>query len=391
MADAPMITLPLRRLGRLTLDPGLRAFQPSSNGSGLVVTAMVAAADSPANRSHEWDVAWADAAREASRLGADAETAGVLAGGAGDAVTADTRVVVAARGQVLLARWLAPGSPGSVRVGPLPHLPEVASAAARRPAYVVVRADRHDADVVAHSAGDEQPAERFDASGRPGAQRDPHPGRPPAQLHGERHVTDSEPESGGQRNAEFIAGRVEEAADRVGAHIVLGTGDRHVLEAVGSHLPGTIGPVTVIGDTREPDDLSARIGTALDEITAAAAASVANLVASRAEDPDPGAVRGVEAVAQALAEQQVAVLLLAADAARDADPTANYRIGSRATEFLAGDPGGVTGIGGVAVPLEDGLVWAALNQDAIVLRRPDRTGPLAGQPVAALLRRGAAS
>jgi hypothetical protein len=386
-----MITLPLRRLGRLVLDPGLRAFQPRSDGSGPVVTAMVPAADSPADRSHEWDVAWADAAREASRLGADPATADALAAGAGDATTAGTRVVVAARGQVLLARWLAPGSPGSVRVGPLPHLTEVAAAAARRPAYVVVLADRHDADVVAHFAGDHQPAERFDASGRPGAQHDPHSGRPPAQVHGERHMTDSEPESGGQRNAAFIAGRVDQAADRVGAHIVLGAGDRHVLDAVGGHLPGTIGPVTIVADTREPGDLGERIGAALDEITTAAAAAAADLAAARADGPDPGAVRGVEAVAQALAEQQVAVLLLADDAARDADPAANYRIGSRATEFLAGDPGGVTGIGGVAVPLEDGLVWAALHQDAIVLRQPDRTGPLAGQPVAALLRRGAAS
>src|SRR5580693_2728769 len=322
MADAPMITLPLRRLGRLTLDPGLRSFQPSSNGSGLVVTAMVAAADSPANRSHEWDVAWADAAREASRLGADAETAGVLAGGAGDADTADTRVVVAARGQVLLARWLAPGSPGSVRVGPLPHLPEVASAAARRPAYVVVRADRHDADVVAHSAGDEQPAERFDASGRPGAQRDPHPGRPPAQLHGERHVTDSEPESGGQRNAEFIAGRVSQAADSVGAHVVLGTGDQHILDAVAAHLPDSVGPITTIAGGRHPDGLDdhigAAIGAALDEITTAAIGAVGDQVASLAGGPSPGAVRGIRVVAEQLAEQQVAVLLVAADVSRDA-------------------------------------------------------------------------
>jgi hypothetical protein len=43
---------------------------------------------------------------------------------------------------------------------------------------------------------------------------------------------------------------------------------------------------------------------------------------------------------------------------------------------------------GVEVPLEDGLVWAALHQDAIIVQLPDRTGPLAGEPVAALLRRG---
>ena len=41
---------------------------------------------------------------------------------------------------------------------------------------------------------------------------------------------------------------------------------------------------------------------------------------------------------------------------------------------------------GVEVPLEDGLVWAALHQDAIVVQLPDRTGPLAGEPVALLPR-----
>ena len=114
---------------------------------------------------------------------------------------------------------------------------------------------------------------------------DPHPDRPPAQHYGQRHVTDSEPESGGQ-----------------------------------------------------------------------------------------------------LAEQQVAVLIVAADVARDADASLSYRIGSRPTEFLVGE----SDIG-VEVPPEDGLVWAAVHQDAIVVQLPDRTGPLAGEPVAALLRRGSAS
>jgi hypothetical protein len=53
------------------------------------------------------------------------------------------------------------------------------------------------------------------------------------------------------------------------------------------------------------------------------------------------------------------------------------------SEFLVGDANA-----GVDVPLEDGLVWAALHQDAIIVQLPDRAGPLAGEPVAALLRRG---
>jgi hypothetical protein len=132
------------------------------------------------------------------------------------------------------------------------------------------------------------------------------------------------------------------------------------------------------------ESLGAQIATALDEITGEAVTAVADLVASAATAPEPGAVRGIEAVAWQLAEQQVAVLLVAADINQDDGP--DYRLGSSPTQFGAGDQGT-----GIAVPLEDGLVWAALHQDAIVVQLPDRSGPLDGQPAAALLRRGAAS
>ncbi len=214
------------------------------------------------------------------------------------------------------------------------------------------------------------------------------PGR--ALHHGPRHVTDSEPESGGQRNAESIAARISDAADQVGAHIVLGAGDQHILDAVNGHVARSIGPIITIDGARDPsgldDHLGPAIGAALNEITRAAAQEVGDLVAALAEGPNPAAVRGIEAVAAQLAQQQVAVLLLAADITHDADAGPSYRIGSSPTELLVGgtDPG-------VEVPLEDGLVWAALHQDAIIMRQPDRTGPLAGAPVAALLRRGQAS
>jgi hypothetical protein len=391
MAGMQMITHPLLRLGRLQLDPALRALQPGSAASGLVVTATVAVPDTSADRSSAWDVAWADAAREAAELGADQGTAQALAVGAGQVLAGGTRVVVAAHGEVLLARWLPPGlSATSVRVGPLPHLQEAAAAVARRPAYVVVLADRDGADIIAHASGDQLPGEPFPVGSRPGAQSDPHPDRPPGQLHGERHVTDREPESGGQPNAEFIAGRVSQAADSVGAHVVLGAGDKHILDAVSGHQPDSVGPVTIIAGDREPDGLddhlSATIGAALDEITAAAISAVGDLIASRTGEPGPAAVRGIAAVADQLAGQQVAVLLVAADVARDASVGLSYRIGSRPTVFLVGESDA-----GTVVPLEDGLVWAALHQDAIVVQLPERTGPLADEPAAALLRRGSVS
>ena len=390
MPDSPIITHPLLRLGRLALGPGLHGLPPGSAESGLVVTATVAVPDAPVSRSYAWDVAWADAVREASQLGADPATAQALERGAGAVSGGHAQVVVAANGEAVLAWRLPPGAGvSSVRVGPLPRLQEVADAAARRPAYVVVLADRDSTDIVTHVVGDQVPARRFEVGDRPGAQHDPHPDRPPAQHHGERHLTDSEPESGGQRNAEFIAARVAEAADSVGAHIVLGAGDQHILDAIAAHLPETVGPVTAIAGGRAADGLddhlSAAISAALDEITGAAIGAVGDLVAARAEGPSPAAVRGIKAVAQQLAEQQVAVLLVSADVARDAAVGSSYRIGSRPTEFLVDDSDT-----GTEVPLDDGLVWAALHQDAIVVQLPDRAGPLAGEPAAALLRRGSA-
>jgi hypothetical protein len=390
MPDNPNITHPLLRLGRLPLGPDLRGLAPGSAESGLVATATVTVPQSSVSQSYAWDVAWADAVREASQRGADPATAEALERGAGNIVGGGAQVVVAAHGNAILT-WRLPFTidEASVRVGPLPHLLEVADAATRRPAYVVVLADRDGTDLVVHAAGDHVPARRFEVGDRPYLQHDPHPDRPPAQHHGERHLTDREPESGGERNAEFIAGRVADAADSVAAHVVIGAGDQHILDAIAAHLPETIGPVTTIAGDRAADGLdehlAAGISAALDEITGAAIGAVADLVASRAEGPDPGAVRGIKAVAEQLAEEQVAVLLVAADVARDAEGGSTYRIGSRPTEFLIDDPDT-----GVEVPLEDGLVWSALHQDAIVVQLPDRNGPLAGESTAALLRRGAA-
>lgn len=378
--------LPLLRLGRLELGPELRAFQPGSSASDLVVTATVEVPDSPSEQQNAWDVAWADAIREASGLGADERTARALAAGAGDSVAGGTWVVVAAHGQVLLARRLPHGAAAaSVRVGPLPHLRELAAFAARRPACVVVLADHDAAAVIAHAAGDLHPAQRFGID----SPRDPHPDRPPALHHGERHLTGPEPEGGGERNAESIAARVSQAAASVGAHLVLGAGDQHILDAVAGHLSVSLRPITTIAPgpvpTDSDDQLSARIGAALDGITAEAIGAVGGLVdsfAAAAEDLVPAAVRGIDAVAQQLAEEQVAVLLVSADISADG-AGASYRIGQRPTEFLVGDSDA-----GTEVPLDDGLVWAALHQDSIVVQLPARSDSLAGQPAAALLRRG---
>src|SRR5260370_40859131 len=92
MPDAPN-TLALLRLGRLELDPALRALQPGQDASGLVATPTVEVPDSVSEPQHAWDVALADAAREAGRLRAAERTAQALAASAGDALPGRPRRV----------------------------------------------------------------------------------------------------------------------------------------------------------------------------------------------------------------------------------------------------------------------------------------------------------
>src|ERR1700735_3250638 len=385
MASTP--SSPRLRLGRIQLDPRLRALRPGTDASDLVATAAVPVPDSPGEVQYFWEVAWNDAARQAGELGADTGTAQALNVGSGDAQEhgPGTRVVVAAHGQVLHEQWLGPSiGDNSVLVG---ARPPPGGAAAAAPACVVGVADRDGADVIAHASGTEVAVEHFLVGKREPSQTGHVREKPPAVHHGERHLTDSEPESGGQANAREIAARIDDAAARVGAHIVLGAGDQHILDAASAHLTGSLGPIITIDGRRtrsgRDDHMGPAIGAALDQIARAATSDVADQIASMAGGENPGAVRGIKAVAEQLAEQQVAVLLLAADISRDEDPSNSYVLGASPTELVPANT-----VTRLAVPLEDGLVWAALHQDAVVVVLPDRTGPLAGEPTAALLRRG---
>ncbi len=153
---ASTTSFPLLRLGRIQLDPRLRALRPGTDASDLVVTAAVPVPDSPGEVQYFWEVAWNDAVRQAGELGADSSTAQALNVGSGDAQEhgPGTRVVVAAHGQVLHEQWLGQSiGDTSVLAGPLPHLEggRVGRAAAW-PACVVVVADRDGADVIAHGS-----------------------------------------------------------------------------------------------------------------------------------------------------------------------------------------------------------------------------------------------
>ena len=69
------IAVPLLRLGRLELDARLRGLRPGPAASDLVVTAAVEVPESESEPQYAWDVAWADATREAEALGAGQRTA----------------------------------------------------------------------------------------------------------------------------------------------------------------------------------------------------------------------------------------------------------------------------------------------------------------------------
>src|ERR1022692_1232591 len=58
-------------------------------------------------------------------------------------------------------------------------------------------------------------------------------------------------------------------ADSVGAHIVLGAGDQHILDAVEGHLPNSVWPITTIAGRREPGGLDERLSAAIGAALAA--------------------------------------------------------------------------------------------------------------------------
>ena len=64
---ASTTSFPLLRLGRIQLDPRLRALRPGTDASDLVVTAAVPVPDSPGEVQYAWEVAWNDAVRQAGR------------------------------------------------------------------------------------------------------------------------------------------------------------------------------------------------------------------------------------------------------------------------------------------------------------------------------------
>src|ERR1700727_1092296 len=201
---ASTTSFPLLRLGRIQLDPRLRALRPGTAASDLVATAAVPVPDSPGEVQYFWEVAWNDAVRQAGELGADSGTAQALNVGSGDAQEhgPGTRVVVAAHGEVLHEQWLGQSfGENSVLVAPLPPLAAAASAAAARPACVVVVADRDGTDVIAHASGTEVAVEHFLVGKRETSQSGHGREEPPAVHHGERNVTGGEPVRGGTDNA----------------------------------------------------------------------------------------------------------------------------------------------------------------------------------------------
>ena len=235
----------------------------------------------------------------------------------------------------------------------------------------------------------ERSARRF---GAPGARRDTHPDRPPAQHHAERHVTGSEPESGGERNAESIAARVAEAAASVGAHIVLGAGDQHILDAVARHLPGPLRPVTTIAagpvPTDSDDRLSARIVRRPGRRSAGEASPAPSGTWLRSSTAGPAAC-GIDARPRS------------SSARRAAGRRCVHRGGrprtARSTARATGSGAVPTDVHRRATPTSapkvpterTGLrLRPRCTSDAIVVRLPEPHPARCRQPVAAVLRRG---
>lgn len=341
---------------------------------------------------------WKDVVRDLRDAGVDDATIDALTEARGTHDLGGTRVLVAAHGEVLLARSLPETTDiDLVRVAPLPYLLPLVDWAQTRVPHLVVLTDRQGADVLAYTEGAD-PAESASVnSGR-------HPihktgGGDWSTQHFQLKV-----EENWKANAKDVAETVRKVAQDVDAQLIVVAGDEHAVGLLREHLPEPLPERVVVVDGGRSQDgsaehvasevLQALAGRLRDQIADAlgdfakyrdrAAEVLATHPATDGTDYALNAADGPEAVLGALQKAQVGTLLLAADLAEDTTayfgpaPTMVSATPQELEQMGVSDP--------QEGPLVDILLRAALGTGAEVLLVPAGTPDSPEGGVGALLR-----
>jgi hypothetical protein len=215
------------------------------------------------------------------------------------------RSIVASHGSVLLDRRLAaPPSEQVARFSALPYLLPLATHEAATLPYLVVVTDRVGAEVTAYGPGEPrtETVEGEDPSAAQG-------GGGPA--HREKQVDET-----ARQNLEEIARHVAKAAERSHAELVVLAGEVQARSALHERLPEPVRRITteVDGAGRAPgssrEELDRRVHELLSNRRLAGLDDVAETFRAESGRESGLAVSGLEAVTTALAEANVATLLV---------------------------------------------------------------------------------
>ena len=363
----------------------LRDLAPLYEAKGPFVTVVLDTTSDVEDAATRLDINWRNTLRELEEKGVDEATREALSANLGGHGEGNTRVLVAAGGEVLLAVSL-PDPPESqvVHVGPLPVLLPLAERASVQVPHVVALVDRLGADVLAYGGSDPVPEEVIEVTGP----HQHHVRKVHAGGWSSRRYEETA-ENIRERNAEEVASAVDGAANDVQAQLVVLAGDDRAVNLLQGQLPERLTPITtVVQGTRHADGgdpfTAQRIVDAIAERLTAVTDDLLTKYDQERGQRD-NAVDGPADTLAALRMAQVDVLIITTELPADAtawlDPAQPTVVG------LSRDD--VTGLGArtpVEAPLVDVLLRAALGSGATVRVVPGDRPEAPQHGVGALLR-----
>jgi hypothetical protein len=366
----------------------LRDLAPLYDHDGPFVTVVLDTTSEVEDAAARVEIAWKNVLRELENRGVDAGTREALSMALGDHGEGNSRVIVAAGGEVLLAVSLPePPERQIVDVGPLPTLLPLVERASLQLPHVVVVTDRTGADVLAYGGTEAAPTEAVEVTGP----RQHHLTKVGSGGWAHRRMQ-QRAENFWERNADEVVSAVDAAAADVAARLVVGTGDETALHLVAERLPERLKPVwTMVPGGRAADGSAGHVAR---RVTAAVAerlrAETDELLAAYAQERGQNdlGVEGAAATLAALRMAQVDTLLVTTEL--PAEATAWYGPAATAAA-LSRDEAVALGVDEpIQARLIDVLLRAALGTAATVRVVPGDREDAPRSGVGALLRYPAA-
>jgi hypothetical protein len=362
----------------------LRDLAPLYENDGPFVTVVLDTTSEVEDAAARVEIAWKNVLRELGDRGVDEATREALSYALGDHGQGNSRVLVAAHGEVLLAVSLPePPERQLVELGPLPSLLPLVERASLQLPHVVVVADRTGADVLAYGGSDDTPTETAEVTGP----RQHHLTKVHSGGWAHRRMQ-QRAENFWERNAGEVVSAVDALAADVDARLVVGTGDETALHLVADRLPERLKPVwTMVPGGRAEDGSGPHVARRVTEAVAERLrVETDELLADYARERGQNdlGVEGQADVLAALRMSQVDTLIVTTELPADA------------TAWFGPEPAAV-GLGRdevvalgvekpVQAPLVDVLLRAALGTAATVRVVPGDREDAPRSGVGALLR-----